>query len=215
MEKMVAELSNGKWCSVFVRNCNTDFKCKTHIKASIAVQTIGCCYCWKSFKQKYDFNLHQRTHTVVRQYKCDDCVNSFTTNWDLKEKTEVVVRPYKCDDCFKSFKQSSYLCRHQRIHTGVRPYKYDDFKKSFNNHLKQHRLIYAGVRSYNYNDCEKKFRNFSNLNVHKRIHNNDFYQCNVCDYKLKFVSKLINCNIQMLSCMIVNFVKFTFLGKTI
>ena len=54
---------------------------------------------------KDDLFLHQRTHTGVRLYECDDCDQSFKTIWDLKrhKETQANVRPFKGDDFGNTF----------------------------------------------------------------------------------------------------------------
>ena len=105
----------GKRCLVCVWNCNTGFKCLTHIKALITVRTFACRYCCKSFKQKDDLSLHQQTHTGVRLYKCDDCGKSFRncSKWKRHQRVHSGVRPFKCDDCDKSFRLKYHLKVHQ------------------------------------------------------------------------------------------------------
>ena len=69
----MTKCSTGKRCLVCGRHRNTGFK--THIKASMADRTFVCRYCCKTFRQKDEFNQHQRIHTGARLYKCDDCAH--------------------------------------------------------------------------------------------------------------------------------------------
>ena len=79
-------------------------------------------------------------------YNCDDCVESFKTNWHLKRHQQIhsVIRRYKFESCHKSFANNFNWKRHQRIHTGVRPYKCDVCKMSFTTtgNLKKQQLFH-------------------------------------------------------------------------
>ena len=70
-----------------------------------------------------------------RPFKCFDCGKSFSTrqNFQVHIRTHTGERPFKCDfpDCQRSFSHSGSLQRHIRIHTGERPFKCTRCEMSF------------------------------------------------------------------------------------
>jgi KRAB domain-containing zinc finger protein len=81
-----------------------------------------CEVCKKSFTNRGALNVHERTHSDERPYKChaEGCEKDFRTSSGLSahRRTHSDVRPHKCDaeGCEKSFRMASELRKHQRIH---------------------------------------------------------------------------------------------------
>ncbi|BFZ19402.1 hypothetical protein BsWGS_22441 [Bradybaena similaris] len=143
------------------------------------------CDSGASVPQAGQLNIHKRTHTRERPYKCDDCNASVSKFCYLKThmRTHTGERPYKCDNCGASFTQAGHLKKHMRTHTGERPYKCDDCEASFAqaDDLKKHKRTHTGERPYKCDDCGASFTEAGSLKRHKRTHTGERpYKCDDC-----------------------------------
>ncbi|OCT79234.1 zinc finger protein 79 [Xenopus laevis] len=136
-----------------------------------------CCVCGKSFCNNSSLQVHMRTHTGERPYKCSHCNKSFIRSSHLKIhlRTHTGERPYKCTECDKSFRDNSSFARHQRIHTGEKPYQCPTCSKYFRkkSNLNDHQRTHTGERPYKCKHCDKSFHQKSNLRVHERNHHGE------------------------------------------
>ncbi|XP_046354670.2 zinc finger protein Xfin-like [Haliotis rufescens] len=102
---------------------------ETHFKehsSMLGPIEFTCPICARTFKKKYNWQIHMKTHTGERDYFCHFCSRTFWRkyNWKIHMKTHTGERAYSCHYCPKSFITSSRLKFHMKSkHSNVRLYK--------------------------------------------------------------------------------------------
>ncbi|XP_045695764.1 zinc finger protein 510 [Phyllostomus hastatus] len=135
--------------------------------------------------RKLAHRVHQRTHSQIKPYKCDECEKSFCQKGHLiqHQRTHTGEKPFECNECGKTFSQKSHLSTHQRIHSAEKPYKCKECGKTFvqKSTLRGHQRIHTGEKPYECSECGKTFVQKSTLRDHHRIHTGEkSFQCNEC-----------------------------------
>lgn len=129
---------------------------------------FSCDICGQTFSQKGQIIGHKRVQHFNFRYICHICSRP------LKSKTRLDMhirhfhekqRPVVCTECGKGFSTKSQLKVHiTQIHTNLKP-----FSCSF---------------------CDKVFSSNANKIVHEKLHSNERYPCEQCDYTTNTIQNL-------------------------
>lgn len=138
---------------------------------------------------------HQKVHTTVKPYKCEQCGKYFSCRSALHVhfKVHTRQRPYSCEACGSAFSQASHLEDHKRLHTGEKPFRCETCGKSFSrsSHLRSHQRVHTGEKPYKCEECGKSFICSSNLYIHQRVHTGEKpYKCVDCGKEFSRPSSL-------------------------
>lgn len=150
-----------------------------------AIERILCSVCGKTINAK-NIEIHMRTHTGARPYKCTVCPAAFAqkSNLDNHARRHTGDRPYRCTPCDKSFHSACALNSHKRRHnSGGEPLKCDKCDSTFKTKrsLSNHRNVrHNGKRLHCCSLCSKTFGWESGLRDHMKLHNELKHQCKFC-----------------------------------
>ncbi|XP_073398245.1 uncharacterized protein [Dendrobates tinctorius] len=150
-----------------------------------AKKSFSCSECGKCFKQKWNLDIHQRTHTGVKPFSCSECGKCFNQkgNLDIHQRTHTGKKSFSCSECGKCFNKKSHFVTHQRTHTGEKPYSCSECGKCFNQKgcLNEHHRTHTGEKPFSCSECGKCFTQNSHLVRHERIHPGERpYSCSKC-----------------------------------
>ena len=155
----------------------------SHIQVHEAEMTYRCHQCSKSFDNLHDLGSHQYSHalhpsldrsqrmTQPRYYRCQKCLNKYTTPAALEHHLATSTHHYPCPQCLKVFPCERYLRRHLVTHgSGLHECNFCDKTFKTANYLKVHLVIHTGAKPYTCNVCPAAFNRRDKLKRHKLVH---------------------------------------------
>ena len=138
--------------------------------------------CKKSLLSAQSLENHERTHSAIKPFTCQECNRAFATPTNLaghtkvhKKTIEEVVydpqRPHICTECKKTFRHTIYLKKHKELHCGQR-YSCGECNVSFlsKSYIKIHKRTHTGEMPHSCPMCMKTFAQSSHLNSHLKKH---------------------------------------------
>eukprot|EP00794_Sanderia_malayensis_P016730 gene16732-18425_t len=141
-----------------------------------------CSECSKTFTKKSLLDIHTRSHTNERPFKCkkENCGASFVSSYKLNRhmKNHSDVRPFSCtiDGCGAAFKRQDHLRKHISQHDGKKPYSCPiegcSSKFTVGGSLKHH--LHTHTKLFRYScpikDCTKEYFSKPTLTCHIKRH---------------------------------------------
>ncbi|KAJ0176806.1 hypothetical protein K1T71_007985 [Dendrolimus kikuchii] len=138
--------------------------------------SFPCFECSAVFSSKVALTAHENMHKGVRPYRCDSCLNAYTSAQTLYRHMKTHTNEkYICDQCKKSFKTKATITEHMNTHRSIKRFQCEECDRRFAHkpamvrHVdKVHRLLPPPCVC---KVCEKRFMRMSALKTHmKKAH---------------------------------------------
>ncbi|KAF2367384.1 Zinc finger C2H2-type [Trinorchestia longiramus] len=144
-----------------------------------------CPICGRQFHILHHLELHQRSHTGERPFKCKECDAKFAckNRLVLHTRKHTGERPYMCALCHQKFLQSAHLKVHMKTHSSEKPFKCTQCSKcfKFQQSLKIHILEHSEKWEFKCEVCDKLFTTAVKLKKHGLVHSEKKrYKCDKC-----------------------------------
>ncbi|XP_054724314.1 zinc finger protein 341-like [Uloborus diversus] len=152
-----------------------------HTKSHENEMTYRCHECNRNFPSLYDLGSHQFTHSLYpslrsrtsrRVFRCNLCLNKYSTPAALDHHLATSSHTYSCCWCDKVFPCERYLRRHLQIHSESDTFTCNICTKGFKteSYLKVHMLVHSQDKPYECNVCKAAFNRKDKLKRHLLIH---------------------------------------------
>ena len=148
------------------------------------VDNHRCKICGKFFSR---LEIHMRTHTGERPYKCDKCGKSFSQHGTLTNHRLVhSAVKFICKYCFKVLKHPTSLRIHERKHTkeGMRKCGICGNEFTCTSTLLRHMETHSEHKTV----CHICGKSLSSLSIHQHLKTHDpeqIFRCKICEQVLK------------------------------
>lgn len=127
--------------------CGVNFHIRSeynrHIKSHVKYR-YQCSVCSRWFEKRGQLNVHHKTHSGAKSFKCALCERRYTTQINLDRHIRVIhkrERQHTCSTCRQTFAQLESLRLHQSVHAAERQFGCDICNQKFKSevHLKLHK----------------------------------------------------------------------------
>uniref|UniRef100_A0A182YFS6 Uncharacterized protein n=1 Tax=Anopheles stephensi TaxID=30069 RepID=A0A182YFS6_ANOST len=139
-------------------------------------------------------NRTQHSDDMAGNTSNDETLTSKRNRTQLSSNRSESQEVFQCQICMKKFKYSSYLKRHEIIHSSKDRFTCTLCNKPFNKalDLKAHILLqHEGVKSLICDQCGKQFSSKGSLKDHYVVHTEDRpFQCTYCSKQFKNAARL-------------------------
>jgi len=159
-------------CVICELEHTNSFDLKKHVKyVHSGFEPLKCDGCDKVFSTIQTLKEHRRIHTEPEKLPtCHICSLVCTNKSKLKQhmNTHSLERNFVCDDCGKAYRDKRVLNHHKRSHAPNLPYPCRLCEKGFasSGMLKVHEEVHTGKRSWMCQFCGKAFVTQHNLHQH-------------------------------------------------
>ncbi|XP_039279351.1 zinc finger protein 3 homolog isoform X2 [Nilaparvata lugens] len=177
-------------CSVCGKDFASKYTFRSHEKTHTERPRPFACsqpHCTKSFLTQQNLLQHERTHSGVKNYSCEECGKCFGTarNLEVHCLVHTGFKPFICRLCGKAFARKAEIRDHERTHTGEKPYQCEFCGATFSqrSNLQSHkRATHYDDKRYKCMDCGKGFKRRRLLDYHvKAAHTGERpYKCTTC-----------------------------------
>jgi len=123
-------------CKKIIRKENAYAHMKLHSETKHT-----CDICNKNFPRLTLYKYHMKSHSGVKEFKCNECDASFTLNTLLNKHIKIhQSKQFKCRECDKEFITSVKLNRHMKAHADDKPFQCTECPSVFNrnDNMKKH-----------------------------------------------------------------------------
>ena len=149
--------------------------------------TYPCDQCDLVCSSKSQLEIHKASHSTERNFKCDQCGNTYKTVYGLKTHRSSVhlkLRPHECQECDKKFFTKGALLTHvKEIHRQIRtkyPCSVCDKVFSTITDCNIHEDWHKGLIQLKCETCGKEFSTKVALHNHRKRHRDDAWRCSDC-----------------------------------
>uniref|UniRef100_A0A034VAR6 Zinc finger protein weckle n=1 Tax=Bactrocera dorsalis TaxID=27457 RepID=A0A034VAR6_BACDO len=173
-----------------------------HMRKKHGVETppsiISCPQCSRTFKSKFNFKRHLKTHRPVAEkkiYPCPQCDRKFQTKDYVFRHIKFVheeIRPFICEECGEGTHTETTLREHMLKHTDYAPFECEICKKGFKTQarLKNHMEMHS-EHKHICSECGLELNSRITLNRHMLVHSDEMrHKCDYCGREFKRVKAL-------------------------